>query len=103
MEKFGLFDLIEKFNSQQNGKTDFAEKPKTDGGSVLVPPSYGAPNQVLMNEKTKAYFNRHDQLKREILASSSKKPKNHKAKPTDALSPRPKKRGRPKKSQNTAP
>ncbi|MBE5742635.1 MAG: hypothetical protein E7360_04900 [Clostridiales bacterium] len=77
MEKFGLFDLIDKFNASANGKNDFAKAPQTeknDGAvSSLVDPKITAPPQYLMNAKLFDFCKKHDELSKRIYLSSIKK------------------------------
>ncbi len=82
MEKFGLFDLIEKFNSVANGKTDF-EKSKTqpqkkdgnEGGDkrpTLIDPMILPPVHYLMNTKMQDFCSRHEGFKKGIRCSGEK-------------------------------
>lgn len=74
MEKFGLFDLIDKFNLAQNGKNDFAKKspnPKADGEiskptSNLIDPQILPPSHYLMNTKMQDFIKKHDALSKKI-------------------------------------
>lgn len=74
MEKFGLFDLIDKFNSVKNGKTDFAKNtptPKADGenskpSSNLIDPQILPPSHYLMNTKMQDFIKKHDDLSKKI-------------------------------------
>ncbi|MBO4262957.1 MAG: hypothetical protein J5903_04155 [Clostridia bacterium] len=68
MEKFGLFDLIGKFQGSNEGE----KKPDLDGATATRPaattnekyrkPDFNAPPQYLLNAKTRAYLARHDAL-----------------------------------------
>lgn len=88
MEKFGLFDIIDKFNSASKGENDFSKserktekQPTADNRSLLKDPDDFAPPQYMMNAKMLAFMKRHDEL-------------------VAAVPPRaPKKRGRKKKSE----
>ena len=74
MEKFGLFDLIDKFNSVKNGKTDFAKNtptPKADGENAkptsnLIDPQILPPSHYLMNTKMQDFIKKHDELSKKI-------------------------------------
>ena len=74
MEKFGLFDLIDKFNSVKNGKTDFAKNspnPKAEGENAkhtsnLIDPQILPPNHYLMNTKMQDFIKKHDELSKKI-------------------------------------
>ena len=73
MEKFGLFDLIEKFNSVANGKTEFSKKEKSEPQktaqntkSNLVDPQITPPVHYLMNGKMLDFCLKHDEFKRKI-------------------------------------
>lgn len=83
MEKFGLFDLIEKFNSVANGKSDFEKskpspekkqaEPKAGNKSSLIDPMILPPVHYLMNAKMLDFCNRHDSFKREIFIRERQK------------------------------
>lgn len=65
MEKFGLFDLIDKFNTAASGKSDFSagkEKAAEQTTSQLKDPETTAPPQYMLNAKTLAYIARHEEL-----------------------------------------
>ena len=84
MEKIGLFDIIDKFNSAASGKNDFSAakaRQQNDNKPALKDPDDFAPPQYMMNAKMLAFMKRHDEL-------------------VAAVPPRaPKKRGRKKKSE----
>ena len=103
MEKFGLFDLIEKFGSTAAGKNEPAAKPSFDK-AVSAKEISGTPPQLTMNAKMREFISRHDETVKEILKAEAKKKKRRKTvKPSFEVSVAPKKRGRPKKSENIAP
>ncbi len=63
MEKFGLFDLIEKFNTTADGKKDFVSRKTTersDAKKEQVAEIIGAPPQLVMNAKMRDFVVRHD-------------------------------------------
>ncbi len=73
MEKFGLFDLIDKFNSVANGKKEFdkhsqAEQPPQEKkvGSRLTDPQLPPPSQYMMNAKMLAFCKRHDDFAKTV-------------------------------------
>lgn len=79
MEKFGLFDLIDKFNAASSGKNDFSESKKTEAApqkpakttdSVLKDPDFTAQPQYMMNAKMTAYMKRHEKLLAEIKSKN---------------------------------
>ena len=88
MEKFGLFDLIDKFNSASSGKSDFfktrpdekSERKKSAAGeSALKEPDISAPPQYMMSAKMAAYMKRHDELVAQIpkrTVKRGRKPKS---------------------------
>lgn len=87
MEKFGLFDLIDKFNSASSGKSDFSktqpkaqtEPKKSADSSVLKEPDVSAPPQYMMSAKMTAYMKRHEELLAQIPKKSvrrGRKPKS---------------------------
>lgn len=88
MEKFGLFDLIDKFNSASSGKNDFSktrpeeqteQKKSATGESVLKDPDVSAPPQYMMSAKMAAYMKRHDELIAQIpkrTVKRGRKPKS---------------------------
>lgn len=87
MEKFGLFDLIDKFNSASVGKNDFSEtraepkkgQEKCAPESALKDPDFGAPPQYLMSVKMAAYIKRHDELAAQVKkkrTNRGRKPKS---------------------------
>ena len=89
MEKIGLFDIIDKFNSAASGKNDFSatkarqqnDNKPAENGFALKDPDDFAPPQYMMNAKMLAFMKRHDEL-------------------VAAVPPRaPQKRGRKKKSE----
>lgn len=74
MEKFGLFDLIDKFNAAARGKSEFSAEEKSEDlkrESLLKDPETTAPPQYMLNAKTLAFIRRHDELVKEI---ENKKP-----------------------------
>ncbi len=81
MEKFGLFDLIDKFNAVASGKNDFAkpssppqkEETSKDNNSNLVDPKLPSPTQYVMNAKLLDFCSRHDNLSKKILEINCKK------------------------------
>ncbi|MBQ8726789.1 MAG: hypothetical protein IJY84_06795 [Clostridia bacterium] len=83
MEKFGLFDLIDKFNAVANGKNDFSkpafnahgnppaketadEKGTGEKQSKLVDPQIFPPAQYLMNAKMLDFNKKHDEFARRV-------------------------------------
>lgn len=98
MEKFGLFDLMEKFNAASNGKNDFSksnaspveESAKTTGATKpsLKDPDFSVPPQYAMNSKMTAYVKRHDELKANI-SETSKRTRGRKKKTTSNPIPNP--------------
>ena len=105
MEKFGLFDLIEKFNSAETGKKNFAggnQNTITPAKNETADNIVGAPPQLVMNAKMRDFIARHDELVKAIKTKETTiKPPKDKTSP--AINPAPKKRGRPKKSSSPAP
>lgn len=77
MEKIGLFDLIDKFASERNGKTfapeDKTPPPKKTGTDGLRDPDFGAQPQYAMNAKMQAFMARHESLKNEIPLKNKKR------------------------------
>ncbi len=79
MEKFGLFDLIDKFSETAKGTSSFSKTDKKtenadkNSGSVLKNPDFGGQPQYMMNAKLNAFVTRHDALARKILAENGKK------------------------------
>ena len=88
MEKFGLFDLIEKFNPTSKPQNDFSQQSATgDNGKQRreVQKQINVPLQYAMNKKTEDFIRKHEELSKQIDVSLSAK----------------KKRGRPsKQTQN---
>ena len=77
MEKFGLFDLIEKFNATAAGgnaakKSDNGGEQK-DGKKVTNEDIVGAPPQLVMNTKMRDFLARHDAAVAEIRKPKPKK------------------------------
>lgn len=83
MEKFGLFDLIDKFNAVANGKNDFAkrktEQQDSQGDSKigngnptaplqnkLIDPQIFPPAQYIMNAKLRDFNKKHDEFSRRV-------------------------------------
>lgn len=78
MEKFGLFDLIDKFNAVANGKNDFvkdAHTPKQPNSNndkfQLVDPKIPTPTQYLMNAKMLDFCKKHDQISKKIITETN--------------------------------
>ena len=75
MEKFGLFDLIDKFNSVANGKNDFNKVEKTpnstkeEQSTTFIDPQISAPQHYLMNAKLSAFHKKHDEALKKIPLS----------------------------------
>ena len=87
MEKFGLFDLIDKFNAVANGKNDFSkpqpntpQKPLNNGAShaekvsssILVDPKLSIPPQYAMNAKLYDFCKKHDETSMKIHSQPKK-------------------------------
>ena len=78
MEKFGLFDLIDKLNSSASGKKEFKkgdssqsvsqENQNQKGG--LVDPFIYPPKHYMMNEKMIDFCKKHDDFRNTILKES---------------------------------
>lgn len=83
MEKFGLFDLIDKFNAVANGKNDFAKRkvetqnsqndsklgnatPTDSAQNKLVDPQIFPPAQYIMNAKLRDFNKKHDEFSRRV-------------------------------------
>ncbi len=74
MEKFGLFDLIDKLNLSQNGKKEFSKKEteqkQSDGNSTtkkgFTDPMIYPPVHYMMNEKMIDFCKKHDEFKKTI-------------------------------------
>lgn len=83
MEKFGLFDLIDKFNAVANGKNDFAKRkvetqnsqndsklgngnPTDSAQNKLVDPQIFPPAQYIMNAKLRDFNKKHDDFSRRV-------------------------------------
>ena len=74
MEKFGLFDLIDKFNGVANGKSEFNKKqpPSLEKaedsaqGSKFINPLSPPPQHYLMNEKMLDFCTRHDNFAKKL-------------------------------------
>lgn len=80
MEKFGLFDIIDKFNSASKGENDFSKserktdkQPTVDDRSLLKDPDDFAPPQYAMNAKMQAFIRRHDELVAAVPKPEKKK------------------------------
>lgn len=80
MEKFGLFDIIDKFNSASKGENDFAKserqpakQPPTDNRGLLKDPDDFTPPQYAMNAKMQAFIRRHDELAAAAAKAEKKK------------------------------
>ena len=80
MEKFGLFDIIDKFNSASKGENDFSKserktdkQPTADNRSLLKDPDDFAPPQYAMNAKMQAFIRRHDELVAAVPKPEKKK------------------------------
>ncbi len=81
MEKFGLFDLIDKFNLAQNGKNDFAkntpnpkaERDDSKSSSGLIDPQILPPSHYLMNSKMQDFVKKHDAISKKIDQSTPKR------------------------------
>ena len=74
MEKIGLFDLIDKFATNNSSGKTFSTSPqeekkaeqKSDGYN-LKNPDFGAQPQYMMNAKMQAFIKRHESLKAQAL------------------------------------
>ena len=74
MEKFGLFDLIDKFNAQANGKRDLkgatsngnSSPPKADDSKVDTEPHSLVPVHYAMNARMLDFCKRHDELAKRV-------------------------------------
>ena len=74
MEKIGLFDLIDKFATNNSSEKTFSTSPqeekkaeqKSDGYN-LKNPDFGAQPQYMMNAKMQAFIKRHEALKAQAL------------------------------------
>ena len=74
MEKFGLFDLIDKFNGVASGKNEFNKKQnptlenpeETNQNSKFINPLTPPPQHYLMNEKMLAFCTRHDDFAKKV-------------------------------------
>ena len=74
MEKFGLFDLIDKFNAQANGKKDLNKTPprensadkKGNGDGDWIEPQIFVPPHYAMNAKLQDFIKRHDEFAKNI-------------------------------------
>ena len=74
MEKIGLFDLIDKFATNNSSGKTFSTSPqeekkaeqKSDGYN-LKNPDFGAQPQYMMNAKMQAFIKRHEALKAQAL------------------------------------
>ena len=81
MEKIGLFDLIDKFNSAASGKNDFSaakarqqnDNKPAENGFTLKDPDDFAPPQYAMNAKMQAFIRRHDELVAAVPKPEKKK------------------------------
>ena len=73
MEKIGLFDLIDKFNSVASGKKTFDKTPtqnptKQDNSTHpnFFAPQILPPNHYLMNTKLLDFYNKHDSFAKNV-------------------------------------
>ena len=73
MEKFGLFDLIDKLNLSANGKKEFSKSEKEQAGGDTPPQKNGfidpmiyPPKHYMMNEKMIDFCKKHDEFKKSI-------------------------------------
>ena len=74
MEKIGLFDLIDKFNSVASSKNEFNKKqsatPKEEETAItnekFINPQIAPPQHYLMNEKMQVFCERHDSFAKKI-------------------------------------
>ena len=73
MEKLGLFDLIEKFNAQANGKRNLVSSPqkdvstqKTTDEKEEIQPLNLVPTHYAMNVKLQEFYKKHDSLSKQI-------------------------------------
>ena len=81
MEKIGLFDIIDKFNSAASGKNDFSaakarqqnDNKPAENGFALKDPDDFAPPQYAMNAKMQAFIRRHDELVAAVPKPEKKK------------------------------
>lgn len=78
MEKFGLFDLIDKLNLSAKGKKEFANNPSDknndDANQTLKngvnDPIIYPPQHYMMNEKMIVFCKKHEDFKQAIIKSS---------------------------------
>ena len=76
MEKIGLFDLIDKFNTVATGKKDFdkqqvkAQKPleKNGASTKFCDPQILPPPQYMMNAKMIDFCKKHDDFAKSVKA-----------------------------------
>ncbi|MBQ7373985.1 MAG: hypothetical protein IJW64_05440 [Clostridia bacterium] len=74
MEKFGLFDLIDKLSLSPNGKKEFAKKETEQTSnsqsqpvkSELTDTAVYPPKHYMMNEKMIDFYKKHDEFKKTI-------------------------------------
>ena len=74
MEKIGLFDLIDKFNSVASGKKDFnsnqskqdSPTKKTAKESKFCDPQIFPPKQYMMNAKMQDFCKKHDDFAKTV-------------------------------------
>ena len=77
MEKFGLFDLIDKLNASANGKKELAKGNSSQTASEenskqkneLTAPLFYPPKHYMMNEKMIDFCKKHDEFKKTILTN----------------------------------
>ena len=106
MEKFGLYDLIEKLNPADNRKNNFAANEKTpkntDGKNNMRAPETGAPPQYVMNAKMREFIAKHEALSAEVdravKKNAQKNSEKASEKTAEKCAPTAKKRGRPPKN-----
>ena len=73
MEKIGLFDLIDKFNSAASSKNELNKKQSATPNEEIAPanekfinPQIAPPKHYLMNEKMLVFCQRHDSFAKKI-------------------------------------
>ena len=73
MEKIGLFDLIDKFNSVANGKKEFEKQLSKENQPLaknattkLTDPQLSSPMQYIMNAKMQAFCKKHEEFAKTV-------------------------------------
>ena len=101
MEKFGLFDLLEKLGGnepEKRAQTKNENPTYASGGAADIS---GTPPQLKMNDKFKDFIVRHDAAAAAVRAACENE-KRKAAQKTAPKSSAAKKRGRPKKPEKSA-